>query len=50
MSEHWTEVVGVNTGIATIPLFGINIPSSSKGIWLCSEFSGAEADYQIKLG
>ena len=49
MGKHWPEIIRVNTGIATIPLFGVDIPLSSKGIRLFSEFPRVEVDNKIKL-
>jgi len=37
MNENQFEVVRVNYGIASIPLFRINIPLSSKSIWFGTE-------------
>jgi len=50
LSEHRPKVLGVNLGIATIPLFGVDVPSSSEGIRLGTEFSGTETNDKIKLG
>ena len=50
LSEHWPKILGVNPGIATIPLFGVDVPLSSEGIWLGTEFSGMETNDKIKLG
>jgi len=49
MSEHQPKVLGVNPGIATIPLFGIDVPSSSESVQLGTELSGAETNDKIKL-
>ena len=50
LCEHWPEVVGVSPGIATIPLFGVDIPSSSESVWLCTELTGAETNGHVELG
>jgi len=39
----------VNLSVVLIPLFGIDIPASSKGIWFSSKFSGTETDDHIEL-
>jgi hypothetical protein len=39
----------VNLSIVLIPLFGIDVPASSKGIWFSSKFSGTETDDHIEL-
>ena len=49
MSEYWPKILGINLGIATIPLFGVDIPSSSESVWLGTKFSGAETNDKIKL-
>jgi len=38
----------VDTGIVTIPLFKIDIPSSGECIGFGSEFSGMETDYKVE--
>ena len=49
-SEHWVEFLWVDAGIVTIPLFKIDIPSSSECIGFGSELSGMEIDYKIESG
>ena len=49
MGEHWLEVLGVDPGIATIPLSGVDVPSSSQGIRLSTKFARVEVDNQVKL-
>jgi hypothetical protein len=39
----------VNLSIVLIPLFGIDVPASSKGIRFSSKFSGMETDDHIEL-
>jgi hypothetical protein len=39
----------VNLSIVLIPLFGIDVPASSKGIRFSSKFSGMEMDDHIEL-
>jgi hypothetical protein len=40
--------MGVNLSVVLIPLFGIDVPASSKGIWFSSKFSGTET-YEVEL-
>ena len=47
-SEHWSEVVRICTGIATISLFAVKIPTTSQIIQLGSELSRTEADNHIE--
>jgi len=49
LNEHRPKILGVNLGIATIPLFGVNIPLSSESIQLGTKFSGMETNDKIKL-
>ena len=49
-SEHRVEVLWIYTGIVTIPLFKIDVPSSSECVGFGSEFSGTEADDEIESG
>ena len=44
------EVMRIDTSIVLIPLFGVNVPASSKGIRLSSKASGAEANDRVELG
>ena len=39
LSKDGLEVVRVDCGIASIPLFRIDVPSSSKSIWFCAEMT-----------
>ena len=41
-------VLRIDSGIVTIPLFKIDIPSSSKSIGLGSEFSRMETDDEVE--
>jgi hypothetical protein len=43
------EIMSVHLSIVLIPLFGIDVPASSKGIWFNSKFSGMETDDHIEL-
>jgi len=49
LSEHRPEILWIDTGVATIPLFGVDVPSSSESIWLGTEFSGTEMNDKVEL-
>jgi len=49
LSEYWPKILGVNPGVATIPLFGVDVPLSSESVQLGTEFSRAEMNDKIKL-
>jgi len=49
LSENGLEVVRVDYGIASIPLFRIDIPSSSESIWFGAETTRAEPDDKVEL-
>ena len=50
LSEDGLEVVRVDCGIASIPPFRIDIPSSRESIQFCAETTRAEPDDKIELG
>ena len=50
LSEDVFEVVKVDCSIASIPLFRIDIPSSSESIQFCAETTRTEPDDKIELG
>ena len=50
LSEDGLEVMRVDCGVASIPPFRINVPSSSKSIQFCAEMTRAESDDKIELG
>jgi len=50
LSEDGLEVVRVDCGIASIPPFRIDIPSSSESIWFCAETTRVEPDDKVELG
>jgi len=50
LSEDGLEVMRVDCGIASIPPFRIDVPSSSESIWFCAETTRAEPDDKIELG
>jgi hypothetical protein len=49
MHDNETEIMRVNLSIVLIPLFGIDIPASSKGIWFSSKFSRMKMDDEVEL-
>jgi len=50
LSEDGLEVVRVDCGIASIPPFRIDVPSSSESIRFCAEMTRAEPNDKIELG
>jgi len=50
LSKDGLEVVRVDCGIASIPPFRIDVPSSSESIWFCAEMTKAEPNDKIELG
>ena len=50
LSEDGFEVVRVDCGVASIPLFRIDVPSSSKSIQFCAKPTRVEPDDKIELG
>ena len=50
LSEDGFEVVRVDCGIASIPPFRIDIPSSSESIQFCAKTTRTEPDNKVKLG
>jgi len=50
LSENRLEVVRVDCGIASIPLFRIDIPSSSESIQFCAKITRVEPDDKVELG
>jgi len=50
LSEDGFEVVRVDCGIASIPPFRIDVPSSSESIWFCAETTRMEPDDKVELG
>ena len=50
LSEDSLEVVRVDCGVASIPPFRIDVPSSSESIQFCAETTRAEPDDKIELG
>jgi len=50
LSEDGLEVVRVDCGIASIPPFRIDVPSSSKSVQFGAETTRAEPDDKVELG
>jgi len=50
LSEDGLEVVRVDCGVASIPPFRIDIPSSSESIWFSAKTTRVEPDDKIELG
>ena len=49
LSEDWFEVVRIDCGRASIPLFRIDIPLSSKSIQFGAEMTKVEPDDKVEL-
>jgi len=49
LSEDGFEVVRVDCSIASISLFRIDIPSSSKSVWFGANTTRAEPDDKVEL-
>ena len=49
LSEDWFEVVEVNYGIASIPLFRVNIPLFSESIQFGAKTTRTEPDGKVEL-
>ena len=49
LSENGAKILRINVAESRIPLFRVDVPSSSQSIRLSSEFSGTEADYHIEM-
>ena len=46
--EDWSEIVRVHAGVALIPLFKVDVPSSSQRVRFRSEPTGSEADNHVE--
>jgi len=49
LSEDGLEVMRVDCGIASIPPFRIDIPSSSESIQFCAKMTRAKPDNKVEL-
>ena len=47
-SEYWAVVLWIDSGIVTIPLFKVDVPSSSQCIGFGAKFSRAEMDDEVE--
>ena len=50
LSKDRLEVVRVDCGIASIPPFRIDVPSSSESIQFCAETTRVEPNDKVELG
>ena len=50
LRENRSEVVRIDCRIITSPLFRVDIPLSSKSVWLSAEATRVETDDEIKGG
>jgi len=50
LSEDGLEVMRVDCGVASIPPFRIDVPSSSESIQFCAEMTRMEPDDEVELG
>ena len=50
LCEYGMEIMRVDTSVVLIPLFGIDVPASSKGIRFHAKLSRMETDDHIELG
>ena len=48
--KYGSVVVQIYAGVATTPLFKVDVPSSSKSVRFLAESSGSEADGEVKSG
>ena len=49
LSKDGFEVVRVNCGIASIPLFRVDIPPSSESVWFGAKITRTEPDDKVEL-
>ena len=49
IGEYWPQVLRVDAGIVTTPLFGVNIPAVREHIRFGTKFTRLEMDYHIVL-
>jgi len=49
LSEDWFEVVRVDCGIASIPIFRIDVLLSSESIWFSAKTIRTELDDKVEL-
>ena len=49
LSEDWEEIVWIKTGISSIPLFRIDVPSSSESIQFGTKTSRTETNTHVEM-
>ena len=49
LSKDWFEVVRVDCGVASIPLFRIDVPPPSESIWFGAKTTKTEPDDKVEL-
>jgi len=49
LSKDGFEVVRVNCGIASIPLFRVDIPPSSESVWFGAKITRTKPDGKVEL-
>ena len=49
VSEHWSNIVRVNSCITPFPLFRVDVPLSSQCVRFGSKFSGMETNHEAEL-
>ena len=49
LQEDWSEILGVDGGIFTHPLLKVDVPTSSKGIRLCTKSTRPKPYDKVKL-
>ena len=49
VSEYGPQVLWIDTGVVTTPLFWVNVPMACERIGLGAEFSGLKTDDHIEL-
>jgi len=49
LSKDWFEVVGVDCGIASIPLFRVDIPLYGESIWFGAKMTRTELNNKVEL-
>jgi hypothetical protein len=48
LCEHWSKVLGIRFGEAGIPLFGIDVPSSSERVRFAAESTRSESNLHVE--
>ena len=50
LNKYWVIVLWINTGIVAIPLFKVDVPSSSECIRFGAKFSRMETNNEVETG